>query len=264
MTTNIIYPSILFGFMIIFLAIMIFFIVKNKKLKSHKSYTNILYSGLAFLVFIVCFLFIAGTTSMHMQQYVNLDFIIEKDIEKSTYNVQVTNILYAGSIAEFEFSIGNEETFTFEYQENDFTLSFDGDKSFTLGCEDKTETFIYDETSSDEYININFLLGNSLNIPVIIIISILGLSACLLLIFGTYKSQYVLDVKRQIKAEESGQVIEKYNQNIQVTNGQPQAQNEYKEEKTSETQASQTRVIPPLPPEIKAKLEQNKKEDDTQ
>lgn len=264
MTTNISYPFILFGFMIIFLAIMIFFIVKNKKLKSHKSYTNILYSGLAFLVFIVCFLFIAGTTSMHMQQYVNLDFIIEKDIEKSTYNVQVTNILYAGSIAEFEFSVGNEETFTFEYQENDFTLSFDGDKNFTLGCEDKTETFIYDETSSDDYININFLLGNSLNIPVIIIISILGLSACLLLIFGTYKSQYVLDVKRQIKAEENGQVIERYNQNIQVANGQVQPQNEYKEEKTSETQPPPTRVIPPLPPEIKAKLEQNKKEDDTQ
>lgn len=258
------FPSILFGFMIIFLAIMIFFIVKNKKLKSHKSYTNILYSGLAFLVFIVCFLFIAGTTSIHMQQYVNLDFIIEKDIEKSTYNVQVTNILYAGSIAEFEFSIGNEETFTFEYQENDFTLSFDGDKNFTLGCEDKTETFIYDETSSDEYININFLLGNSLNIPVIIIISILGFSACSLLIFGTYKSQYVLDVKRQIKAEENGQVIERYNQNIQMVNEQSQAQNEYKEEMTSETQPPPTRVIPPLPPEIKAKLEQNKKEDDAQ
>ena len=258
------FPFILFGFMIIFLAIMIFFIVKNKKLKSHKSYTNILYSGLAFLVFIVCFLFIAGTTSIHMQQYVNLDFIIEKDIEKSTYNVQVTNILYAGSIAEFEFSIGNEETFTFEYQENDFTLSFDGDKNFTLGCEDKTETFIYDETSSDEYININFLLGNSLNIPVIIIISILGFSACLLLIFGTYKSQYVLDVKRQIKAEENGQIIERYNQNIQMVNEQSQAQNEYKEEMTSETQPPPTRVIPPLPPEIKAKLEQNKKEDDAQ
>lgn len=256
------FPFILFGFMIIFLAIMIFFIVKNRKLKSHKSYTNILYSGLAFLVFIVCFLFIAGTTSM--QQYVNLDFIIEKDIEKSTYNVQVTNILYPGSIAEFEFSVGNEETFTFEYQENDFTLSFDGDKNFTLGCEDKTETFIYDETSSDEYININFLLGNSLNIPVIIIISILGLSACLLLIFGTYKSQYVLDVKRQIKAEENGQVIERYNQNIQMVNEQSQAQNEYKEEKTSETQPPPTRTIPPLPPEIKAKLKQNKKEDNTQ
>lgn len=256
------FPFILFGFMIIFLAIMIFFIVKNKKLKSHKSYTNILYSGLAFLVFIVCFLFIAGTTSM--QQYVNLDFIVEKDIEKSTYNVQVTNILYAGSIAEFEFSVGNEETFTFEYQENDFILSFDGDKNFTLGCEDKTETFIYDETTSGEYININFLLGNSLNIPVIIIISILGLSACLLLIFGTYKSQYVLDVKRKMKAEENGQVIERYNQNIQVVSEQPQAQNEYKEEKTIETQPQPTRVIPPLPPEIKAKLEQNKKEDDTQ
>ena len=258
----VIFPFILFGFMIIFLAIMIFFIIKNKKLKSHKSYTNILYSGLAFLVFIAYFLFLAGTTTSI--QYVNLDFIIEKDIEKSTYNVQVTNILYAGSIAEFEFSIGNEETFTFEYQENDFTLSFDGDKNFTLGCEDKTETFIYDETSSDEYININFLLGNSLNIPVIIIISILGFSACLLLIFGTYKSQYVLDVKRQIKAEENGQVIERYNQNIQMVNEQSQAQNEYKEEMTSETQPPPTRVIPPLPPEIKAKLEQNKKEDDTQ
>lgn len=258
----VIFPFILFGFMIIFLAIMIFFIIKNKKLKSHKSYTNILYSGLAFLVFIAYFLFLAGTTTSI--QYVNLDFIIEKDIEKSTYNVQVTNILYAGSIAEFEFSIGNEETFTFEYQENDFTLSFDGDKNFTLGCEDKTETFIYDETSSDEYININFLLGNSLNIPVIIIISILGFSACLLLIFGTYKSQYVLDVKRQIKAEENGQVIERYNQNIQMVNEQSQAQNEYKEEKTSETHPPPTRVMPPLPPEIKARLEQNKKEDDTQ
>lgn len=260
MTTNISYPFILFGFMIIFLAIMIFFIVKNKKLKSHKSYTNILYSGLAFLVFIACFLFIAGTTSM--QQYVNLDFIIEKDIEKSTYNVQVTNILYAGSLAEFEFSVGNEEAFTFEYQENDFTLSFDGDKTFTLGCEDKTETFTYDETSSD-YINIKFLLGNSLNIPVMVIISILVLGSCLLLIIGTYKSQYVFDVKRQIKAEENGQVIEKYNQNIQVVNEQVQPQNEYKEEKTTETQPPPTRVIPPLPPEIKARLEQNKKDNNT-
>lgn len=259
----VIFPFILFGFMIIFLAIMIFFIIKNKKLKSHKSYTNILYSGLAFLVFIAFFLFLAGTTTT-MQQYANLDFIIEKDIEKSTYNVQVTNILYAGSIAEFKFSVGNEENFTFEYQENDFILSFDGDKTFTLGCEDKTESFIYDETSSGEYININFLLGNSLNMPVMIIISILGLSACLLLIFGTYKSQYVLDVKRQIKAEENGQVIEKYNQNIQAVNEQVQSQNEYKEEKTSETQPPPTRTIPPLPPEIKARLEQNKKEDDTQ
>ena len=257
------FPFILFGFMIIFLAIMIFFIVKNKKLKSHKSYANILYSGLAFLVFIAYFLFLAGTTTS-MQLYVNLDFIIEKDIEKSTYNVQVTNILYAGNIAELEFSIGNEETFIFEYQENDFTLSFDGDKTFTLGCENKTETFIFNETSSGEYININFLLGNSLNIPVMIIISILGLSACLLLIFGTYKSQYVLDVKRQIKAEENGQVIERYNQNIQAVNEQVQSQNEYKEEKTSETQPPPTRTIPPLPPEIKAKLEQNKKEDNTQ
>lgn len=256
-------PFILFGFMIIFLAIMIFFIIKNKKLKSHKSYTNILYSGLAFLVFIAFFLFLAGTTTT-MQQYVNLDFIIEKDIEKSTYNVQVTNILYAGSIAEFKFSVGNEENFTFEYQENEFILSFDGDKTFTLGCEDKTESFIYDETSSGEYININFLLGNSLNIPAMVIISILGLSACLLIIFCNYKSQYVLDVKRQIKAEENGQVIEKYNQNIQAVNEQVQSQNEYKEEKTSETQPPPTRTIPPLPPEIKAKLEQDKKEDNTQ
>lgn len=237
-----VFPFILFGFMIIFLAIMIFFIVKNKKLKSHKSYANILYCGLAFLVFIAYFLFLAGTTTS-MQQYVSFDFIIEKDIEKSTYNVQVTNILHAGSIAEFEFSIEDEEAFIFEYQENEFILSFDGNKTFTLGCEDKTETFIYDETSSGEYININFLLGNSLNIPVMVIISILGLSACLLIIFGSYKSQYVFDVKRQIKSEENGQVIERYNQNIQVVNEQEQPQNEYKEEKTSEIQPPPTRDI---------------------
>lgn len=258
------FPFILFGFMIIFLAIMIFFIVKNKKLKSHKSYTNILYSGLAFLVFIAYFIFLGVTFTVSMQQVINLNFLIEKDSENSTYNFQVVSVLYEDSIAEFEFSIGNEETFIFEYQENDFTLSFDGDKTFTLGCENKTETFIFNETSSGEYININFLLGNSLNIPVMIIISILGLSACLLLIFGTYKSQYVLDVKRQIKAEENGQVIERYNQNIQAVNEQVQSQNEYKEEKTSETQPPPTRTIPPLPPEIKAKLEQNKKEDNTQ
>lgn len=258
------FPFILFGFMIIFLAIMIFFIVKNKKLKSHKSYTNILYSGLAFLVFIAYFIFLGVTFTVSMQQVINLDFLIEKDSENSTYNFQVVSVLYEDSIAEFEFSIGNEETFTFEYQENDFTINFDGNKTFTISREDNSQTFIYDEIHTGYVITLIFPLGNGLNIPVIAIISVLSFSACLLLIFGTYKSQYVLDVKRKMKAEESGQVIERYNQNIQMVNEQPQTQNEYKEEKTSETQPPPTRVIPPLPQEIKARLKQDKKEDNTQ
>ena len=204
--------------MIIFLGVMIFFIIKNKKLKSHKSYTNILYSGLAFLVFIVCFLFIAGTPGAPV-----------KIIDYIHYEDNNNNLIQPPNQEE------NEEW------SNDTTDDID----------DTTSDLEQDYT-------VEFFIDK------LIIVSVGGVAISMLLIFGTYKSQYVLDVKRQIKAEENGQVIERYNQNIQVTNGQPQAQNEYKEEKAGKTQSTPTRTIPPLPPEIKTKLEQNKKEDDTQ
>lgn len=184
---------------------MIFFIVKNKKLKSHKSYTNILYSTLAFLVFIVCFLILAGTP-----------------VKIIHYEDNNNNLMQPPNQEE------NEEW------SNDTTSDME---------QDYTVEFLIDK---------------------LIIVSVGGVAISMLLIFGTYKSQYVLDVKRQIKAEKNGQVIEKYNQNIQAVNEQVQSQNEYKEEKTSETQPPPTRTIPPLPPEIKAKLEQDKKEDNTQ
>ena len=170
-----IFPFILFGFMIIFLAIMIFFIVKNKKLKSHKSYANILYCGLAFLVFIMCFIILAGTP-----------------VKIIHYEDNNNNLIQPPNLEE------NEEW--------------------------------SDDTTSDieQDYTVEFLIDK------LIIVSVGGVAISMLLIFGSYKSQYVLDVKRQIKAEENGQVIEKYKQNIQVVNEQAQAQNEYKEEKTSD------------------------------
>ena len=172
---------------------MIFFIVKNKKLKSHKSYTNILYSTLAFLVFIVCFLILAGTP-----------------VKIIHYEDNNNNLMQPPNQEE------NEEW------SNDTTSDME---------QDYTVEFLIDK---------------------LIIVSVGGVAISMLLIFGTYKSQYVLDVKRQIKAEKNGQVIEKYNQNI-LANEHPRQQNENKEE----TQPPPTRVISLLSPEIKAKIEQD-------
>ncbi len=164
----VIFPFILFGFMIIFLAIMIFFIVKNKKLKSHKSYANILYSTLAFLVFIVCFIILVGTP-----------------VKIIHYEDNNNNLMQPPNQEE------NEEW------SNDTTDDID----------DTTSDIEQDYT-------VEFLIDK------LIIVSVGGVAISMLLIFGTYKSQYVLDVKRQIKAKENGQVIEKHNQNI-LANEQP-------------------------------------------
>lgn len=255
---------ILSALIILFLGFIIFFIIKNKKLKSHKSNANILYSGLSFLVFITCLLYIISLSGA-FYEVVNFNLLIEKNLENTTYSIQVLNVLEEPNSGEkFEFSIGQKKTITFDYQENIFTLNFDGNQSFTLECENKITKFVYDDTHSKNVVNINFELGDGTNIPLIIIVSILGFSVCLLLIFGTYKSQYVLDVKNEIKAEENGQVIEKYNENTQVVEEHSQTQKELKEEKSDETQSPQKRVIPPLPSEIKSRLEQNKKDENTQ
>lgn len=250
---------ILLALIIIFLGITIFFAIKNKKLKSHKVKANILYSGLSFLVFIVCFIFVVSTPSSTTTGLI-AEIPINKDTEQSTYNVQVFNNTV------FEFSIGSKETVMFTYaiagyQEKNFILTYDGNQSFTLEYDNKTTTFTYNDDYSPNSFIVQIEFEDNSNIPAIIVILILGYAVCLFLIFGTYKSQYILDVRKQIKAEENGRVIEKYNQNIQVVNEQPQ--NEYKEEKVSETPPP-TRVIPPLPPEIKARIEQNKNDDDTQ
>ena len=87
-------------------------------------------------------------------------------------------------------------------------------------------------------------------------IDLVGLLVAVILILGTYNAQLEFDVKKQLKAEEKGQVINKYNNNISQA-FQPQPQQNMQPD-TNMGQAPQTRVLPPLPKEIKERMEQNR------
>lgn len=94
------------------------------------------------------------------------------------------------------------------------------------------------------------------NKTIILMIDLVGLLVAVILILGTYNAQLEFDVKKQLKAEEKGQVINKYNNNISQA-FQPQPQQNMQPD-TNIGQAPQTRVLPPLPKEIKERMEQNR------
>lgn len=102
-----------------------------------------------------------------------------------------------------------------------------------------------------EYKNID--KGTETNKTIILVIDLVGLLVAVILILGTYNVQLEFDVKKQLKAEEKGQVINKYTSNISQAFQQQNIQPD-----TNIGQTPQTRVLPPLPKEIKERMEQNR------
>lgn len=193
-------------------AIAVYYSKKHKENTKYKLTRNIVFSVIANIVFIIPFfiltLFLSSTAVKYNESYpMEIKFVIDKNQAESVYEISVYRINQGGEfIEEFTAPIESEETVTFDYRNNTLTFEIDGDPTI-VSC-----TILQPPQNNDEENdNVSTSYSQPLNNNAIIIGGILIFAISMVLIWGTYNSQYNFEVKQILRQEEENKIIEKHN-----------------------------------------------------
>lgn len=254
--------------------IMTIIVLKKNNNTEYKLKVNVIASTIGLIIALVssiygCFTLSKASTTINWSNFSSPaeNVYLYKESENEKYIILIgradndpmeDNIVYWGSngILYTELPSGSIqaiERYSCRYRSNGQDIKETYYKYFDIN---KNNIMYYYEQTGEELEGlpanktIHFITYKPIEKLLIIICVFLASAFCILI---TYDLQFEFDVKKQLKAEEKGQVINKYSNNTSQAFQQQNIQPD-----TNIGQTPQTRVLPPLPKEIKERMEQNR------